>query len=296
MVLLLTRLLRCLSVDMIPLLMQKGYKANGWLGLLLGTRLYYPFYSAESDDEAAFENRMDKLVVEIGDRGMRKQPNVPQAPSTPGSPAAPAPAPAPGSAPPSPQPSLSLTPEHTTSKPRPRAQRVRQVSYGSKVHFESPRPDSSTTDLHDEPAADHTQSGTAIQDLETKLEQQQGELERQRTAVQAMESKLQQLTALTAPHAVVSTQQVAGLTRRLQALHATRLLSDRELHAVEDCVADLLEAKASFDVLGRAVGRAVSAEVASSHRAVAKAHTLMLLSEGLPDDAMFARQCRRKFA
>ena len=62
MLLLLTRLLRCLSVDMIPLLLQKGYKANGWLGLILGTRLYYPFYSAESDDEAAFENRMDKLV------------------------------------------------------------------------------------------------------------------------------------------------------------------------------------------------------------------------------------------
>ena len=87
-----------------------------------------------------------------------------------------------------------------------------------------------------------------------------------------MESKLQQLTALTAPHAVASTQQVAGLTRRLQALHAAKLLSDRELRAVEDCVADLLEAKASFDVLGRAMGRAVSAEVASSHRAVAKAH------------------------
>ena len=111
-----------------------------------------------------------------------------------------------------------------------------------------------------------------------------------------LQQQCQQLTALTAPHAVASTQQVAGLTRRLQALHAAKLLSDRELRAVEDCVADLLEAKASFDVLGRVMGRAVSAEVASSHRAVAKAHTLMLLSEGLPDDAMFARQCRRKFA
>ena len=28
------------NVDMIPLMMQQGYKANGWLGLILGTRLY----------------------------------------------------------------------------------------------------------------------------------------------------------------------------------------------------------------------------------------------------------------
>ena len=70
--LLLTRMLRCLSVDMIPLLMQKGYKANGWLGLILGTRLYYAFHGAESDDEAAFEQRMDNLCRESGSRGQHQ--------------------------------------------------------------------------------------------------------------------------------------------------------------------------------------------------------------------------------
>ena len=48
---------------MIPLLMQKGYRANGWLGLILGTRLYYSFYDAELDDDAVFEQRV--LSVEL---------------------------------------------------------------------------------------------------------------------------------------------------------------------------------------------------------------------------------------
>ena len=172
---------------------------------------------------------------------------------------------------------------------------MRQLGSDSKVHFRAPLPDTAGLHLDDQRAVHQAHAGTNVQmDLGPKLEQQRGELERQRAAMQAMESKMLQLTALTAPHAVVSTQQVVGVARRLQALHAAKLLSDRELHAVEDVVADFMEAKASFDVLGRAVGRAVSAEVASSHRAIAKAHTLMLLSE--LDDAMFARQCRRKFA
>eukprot|EP01045_Picozoa_sp_COSAG04_P059954 COSAG04_NODE_30000_length_265_cov_0.746988_1_plen_74_part_10 len=54
---------------MVPLMMQKGYRANGWLGLILGTRMYYDFHGAESDDDAAFEKRMDGLCREIGGRG-----------------------------------------------------------------------------------------------------------------------------------------------------------------------------------------------------------------------------------
>ena len=57
---------------MVPLMMQKGYRANGWLGLILGTRLYYSFAGAESDDEAAFEQRMEGLCREIGSRGQHQ--------------------------------------------------------------------------------------------------------------------------------------------------------------------------------------------------------------------------------
>ena len=54
--------------------MQNGYKANGWLGLLLGTRLWFDFHDAYEDDDEAFEKRMDGLCREIGDRGKLRLP------------------------------------------------------------------------------------------------------------------------------------------------------------------------------------------------------------------------------
>ena len=38
---------------------------RGWLGLILGTRMWY----ADTDDNATFERRLDGVVREIGDRG-----------------------------------------------------------------------------------------------------------------------------------------------------------------------------------------------------------------------------------
>eukprot|EP01043_Picozoa_sp_COSAG02_P081138 COSAG02_NODE_19653_length_871_cov_0.976684_1_plen_178_part_01 len=48
--------------------------SRSWLGLLLGTRLYYDFHDAGSDDDVAFEKRMDALCREIGSRGQQQQP------------------------------------------------------------------------------------------------------------------------------------------------------------------------------------------------------------------------------
>jgi hypothetical protein len=36
------------ELDMIPLMMQKGYSPKGWLGLILGTRMWYAVHSALS--------------------------------------------------------------------------------------------------------------------------------------------------------------------------------------------------------------------------------------------------------
>ena len=54
---------------MIPLMMQKDYSPKGWLGLILGTRMWYAMWDAEKDDDASFERRLDSVVREIGDRG-----------------------------------------------------------------------------------------------------------------------------------------------------------------------------------------------------------------------------------
>ena len=38
---------------MIPLMVQQDYKPQGWLGLILGTRMWYAMWEAEQDDDAA---------------------------------------------------------------------------------------------------------------------------------------------------------------------------------------------------------------------------------------------------
>ena len=90
-----------------------------------------------------------------------------------------------------------------------------------------------------------------------------------------------------APTAVVTDEQLAALEARLEALHAAQLISEDELFSLEDCIADFCEAKAIFEVL--------TTEVAHANSAVGKVHKLVVLSEAVPKDAMFARQARRKF-
>ena len=118
-------------------------------------------------------------------------------------------------------------------------------------------------------------------EMEAKLERQRSEMD---ARLDAKDAKIEELTA---PREAISAQQIEVLTARLEGLHAAQLLSDDELFAAEDCVADFLEAKASFDV--------VTLNVVNASRAAGKAHKLVVLSEGVPKDAMFARQLRRKF-
>ena len=112
--------------------------------------------------------------------------------------------------------------------------------------------------------------------MEAKLEEQRQETTKLRLA---MEKRL-------APKEVISMEQVAAVTARLEALHAAQLLSDEELFALEDCMADFIEAKGTVEV--------VTADTVNTVRAVGRVHKLISLSEGMPRDAMFARQLRRK--
>jgi hypothetical protein len=53
----------------IPLKLTEGYEADGWLGLLLGTSMWYAFYGTTLSSESAFDSRVDSLCREIGGRG-----------------------------------------------------------------------------------------------------------------------------------------------------------------------------------------------------------------------------------
>ena len=57
------------QLDMVPLMMEDGYSAKGWLGMLLGVRLYYKFCGPVLDGERAFEAKVEELCRELGERG-----------------------------------------------------------------------------------------------------------------------------------------------------------------------------------------------------------------------------------
>ena len=57
------------ELDMVPLMMEKGYRAKGWLGMLLGVQLYYQFCGVVLESEAAFEGKVEELCRELGERG-----------------------------------------------------------------------------------------------------------------------------------------------------------------------------------------------------------------------------------
>ena len=121
---------------------------------------------------------------------------------------------------------------------------------------------------------------------EDKIDRMREEMKAERAEMKAEKEELRrELT----PAVVVADGQVQALEARLEALHAAQLISDDELFVLEDCIADFLEAKATFGL------ELVTAEVASAHRAVGKVHKLVVLSEGVPRDPMLARQLRRKF-
>ena len=101
-----------------------------------------------------------------------------------------------------------------------------------------------------------------------------------RQQVERQEAKLEQ-------QHIVTKDQLAVLQTRLEVLHASELLSDDELGAVEDCLADFFEASAGCEHM--------TMETASMNRAVGTALKLIALSEGMTKDTMFARQVKRKF-
>lgn len=65
--------------DMVPLMLEDGYRATGWLGMLLGVRLWYAFYGKVLASESAFEDKIKELCRELADRGQAIVPH-PQLP------------------------------------------------------------------------------------------------------------------------------------------------------------------------------------------------------------------------
>jgi hypothetical protein len=272
------------ELDMIPIMMQKDYSPKGWLGLIMGTRLWYQFWDAESDDDAAFERRLDAVVREIGDRGKLTMAIMPEsvppermpakAPSSTGVAAltmasAPGPAPAPALAPAS-TPSQAATPAPAPA-PAPALAPTAVVPAASTPDRFSP-----SVQMTASIASPMQQLG--LLEVRSLFKEMRNEWKAEMKAEQ--EERQHDTT-------VVSEAQVAALQARLERVQQASLLTDDESFAVEDIIADFVEATASFAV--------ITMECVNSSDAARTAHKLIALSEKMPNDAAWSRQIKRKF-
>ena len=230
---------------MVPLMMQHGYKPKGWLGLILGTKLYYEFFAAAVDTDDKFMKQMDALTREIGDRGRVKQTTAgARVVVSEGVPPAPAPAPAPRAlAPlvPAPAPAPATPPRSAALMPSAATDQVYSPSV-QMVPMQSSSADAlgMVERLLDEAKADRAAMEARLEakdaKMEAKLAEQRQEMEAKLEATYAkaaeekanMEAKMEAKVAeLTAPApAAISDDQVAALQARLEALNAAKLLSD----------------------------------------------------------------------
>jgi len=127
--------------------------------------------------------------------------------------------------------------------------------------------------------------------MEAKMEAKDAKMEEQR---KEMETKIAELTpAPPAPPApAITDEQLAALQARIEGLHVTKLLTDEDLFALEDLVADYVDLTMSV------ADGIITKDMIYSMPTVAvasKLDKLVGLSAAMAGDAAFARQARRKF-
>ncbi len=244
------------------------------LGLIIGTRMYYSFCAADIPDEATFQERMDAVCREIGDRARadafahrpRLSEAVPPA-------RAEAPEPAPTLAP--------ATPAARSSN----SSSSNAVAFTPSVTVQS-SPSTALAHRHDDNvgSASEVHTGATIGEIAALIEQQQDRMirllaEQQDRMEAKMEAQREEMRVRTASE-VISEEQLATLQARLQALQDAQLLTKDEVCTIEDAVADCIE---------------LMPATASTVPAVANVLKMVALSERIAADGSFARQLRRKF-
>ena len=124
------------------------------------------------------------------------------------------------------------------------------------------------------------------QRAEAKAEMEAQRLENDKLRTEAAETRVETVVReIASAKSCVSEGQLEMLQTRLDALHEAKLLTDDEVGALEDCVADYIDCCSSLNPAAAEIG--VAAE---------KVKKMVGLSEGMGKDGMLARQLRRKFA
>ena len=238
--------------------------------MLINTRLWYGFYGAAVESGgAAFEAKISELCRELGPPSVQAG-EAAAAAHEPAEVAAPAPAP-------------SLRLPSTTPNLTATGSGGGGGGGGGGASF--------------------AEMAAFVEQTEARCEAKLEKLQRQHSeALRQQHAKLSAAVEKTQAQAqaqVLSGAELSALQTRLERLHQATLLTDEELHAVEDLLADCFELQASAP--GGSITAAASFYLGvgsggSSGGMIAAVLRLVAVSEGLSSDAAFARQLRRKFS
>ena len=272
---------------MIPLMMESGYKPNGWLGLILGCKLWFSFHHEAVETDATFTTQMDLVERELAGRGqpttrstasrvsegvppsLEPEPEPSPAPAPAASARAPAPAPAPAArltlrpAPaPAPAPPTSAGAGSIVARP---AIDDRSMS-GFSPSVAGGDSFSRNTEMIPQQASSNATSEVSALIIEQLREQAQeiGRLRAEAAAVERSSRAREKKEG-------VSDEQLAALQARLAALHDAQLLNEDELKRPGRLVRRLCRA-AEHECPGFARSRASrrSVEAAQAGGAVGK--------------------------
>eukprot|EP01043_Picozoa_sp_COSAG02_P051666 COSAG02_NODE_5468_length_4297_cov_3.717008_5_plen_272_part_00 len=193
----------------------------------------YQFWDAEKDDDAAFENRLDMVCREIGDRGKPLlseaiPPHEPAPEPTRQLATAPAPAPAPAPA----VTSERQIPAEATDVIDSMSPNAQHSSAVAVLANQPMRPAAASTITN----AGRAMDVSSFLDLVDRMQTQTDKLREEAfsSKLQATEAKLR----VDMYEVRQRDQQLNALQSRVESLHGAKLLTDEDLHVVEDAVAD----------------------------------------------------------
>lgn len=243
--------------EMVPILLEEGYKPTGWLGMLLGVRLWYGFFGSVLASETAFNQKISELCREL------ETVTLAAALSTP----------------------PLLPPQTGVGGAAEGGYAERYKMTRAVVEGVPPSPSLVAASPHADPRSPATQMMTISSAAAVSTHHDatalfwQGELQELRTENQQLRQSLQSLQGQLGTLKCLMADELAALQCRLRQLRESELLTAQEAAALQDNIADFVVAEPCL--LGQfCVPGAV--------------HMMARLSEAFAEDGDFARQLRRK--
>ena len=275
--------------------------------MIMGTRMWVPFFDAATDDEPSFEKRIDSVCREIGERGLCKASTRPSGKSQQRRATA---VMAEGVPPAVVSPSTPVMPTTTTSEAsqRPLAAPVvaanndpsvaTAATMGGMAARAAASAPPRNADQQFSPSI-HTISPVVVRPpLQQQQQQSPSSPQPQSLVAQAQAGEMmllpQQLPPSSPSAAVVveaiSSEQLVALQARIESLHTQSMLEQAELYSIEDAIADYSDLRQSL------LPRVITTELANMNVVAGKVLRIVGASETFAgSDGAFARQLRRKF-